>query len=254
MTEQIDVPPSTRSDDSQFKKLGDEIRLRLQDPPWVLLVEIFIGIGWLRAAVEKIVDPLWWDGSELTGFLDSHAVLTLPWYQGFVDNVVAPNLLPISIIVVFAQLFVGIALISDWKLPAALATGLFLNLNFVAAGSVEPSIFYLVCQIALVLWILHDKNGVARRPLRVVGVTSLIVALSNVPFIWTLDPTWVIEDPAMALVTVGLLTSLAAFAGLRRPTQSTETDLPTEPESQVEVDLTTSHVVTTSGFGPSRVG
>lgn len=254
MTAQIDVPPSTRSDESQFNKLRNEIRLRLQDPPWVLLIEVFIGIGWIRAAVEKIVDPLWWDGSELTGFLDSHAVLTLPWYQGFVDNVVAPNLLPISIFVVFAELFVGIALISDWKLPAALATGLFLNLNFVAAGSVEPSIFYLICQLALVLWILHDKNGVARRPLRVVAVTSLIVALFNVPFVWTLDPTWVVEDPAMALITVALLTAFAAFAGLRQSPPSTETESPTEPDSEVEVDLTTSHVVTHSGFGTSRVG
>lgn len=239
MTAHIDSTASTRSLDLPAETLRDEIKLRLKVPPWVLLVELFIGLGWVRAAVEKIVDPTWWDGSGLSGFLELHAALTLPWYEGFVEAVIAPNLLAVSIVVVIAQLFAGIALISGWKLSAGLATGLFLNLNFVAAGAVDPSIFYLVCQTALLLWILHDENGAARRPLRLLALTSLAVALLNVPFIWTLDPTWVVKDPAAALVTLGFLTAVASLAGIRRSAETRDARSRATFESQSERDSET---------------
>lgn len=62
------------------------------------------------------------------------------------DVVVEPNVLLISVVVVVAQLFAAATLLSGRNLLAGIAVGAFLNLNFVAIGAVDPSIFYLICQ------------------------------------------------------------------------------------------------------------
>ena len=214
-TVRVKAETAASSDSSPSEALRDQIEQRFRVPPWVLLVEVFIGLGWIRAAVEKIIDLNWWNGAVLTGFLESHSALTLPWYQAFVDNVVEPNILAISVTVVLAQLFAGLSLISGSKVLAGLATGAFLNLSFIAAGAVNPSIFYLVCEAALVLWILQSERRVSKRPLRLLATASFAVALLNVPFITTIDPQAVIEDPAIVLVTLGLLTAVASRVGVR---------------------------------------
>lgn len=192
----------------------------------VLLIGVFVGLGWLRAAVEKMIDPAWWSGEALSGFLDLQTGHALLWYQPFLDNVVEPNLILIGIAVVVGQLFAGASLISGWRLSAGLAVGVFLNLNFVAAGAVSPSGFYLICQTALLLWVQHER-GVRRRSLRLLSTASFAVALLNLPFISTLDPAGVIEDPAIMLVTLGLLVAVASRMGLHA-TENRSGDVPLE--------------------------
>ena len=128
---------------------------RLAVPPWILLVQLFIGVGWLRAAVEKTIDSAWWDGTALNGFLTAQADRVLPWYQPVADLMVAPNVLLVSVVVVLAQLFAAATLLSGRRLRAGIAVGAFLNLNFIAMGAVDPSVFYLICQAVLLLWVLH---------------------------------------------------------------------------------------------------
>lgn len=224
-----DTPPnpgnSSTPDTSPSQAVRDRIARRLTVPPWVLLVQVFIGLGWMRAAVEKIIDPNWWSGAMLEGFLESHEALTLPWYRIFLETVVEPNVLAISVTVVLAQVFAGVALLSGWKVMAGLGIGAFLNLNFVAAGATNPSIFYLVCEAAIVLWILQGESKVRKRPLRLLATASSALVLLNLPFISTLDPASVIEDPAMVLVTLGLLTALASRLGVRYSGQPVGRDL-----------------------------
>ncbi len=47
------------------------------DRAYLLPLRIFIGLGWLRAAVAKAIDPAWYDGAALTVFLDAQ----LGWSQ-----------------------------------------------------------------------------------------------------------------------------------------------------------------------------
>ena len=197
------------------RTLQGHIEKRLNLPPWVLLVQVFIGLGWLRAVVEKVIDPFWWNGAVLRDFLDAHADLTLPWYRTFLETVIEPNLFVVAVTVVLAQLFAAVALLSGWRLLAGLAVGAFLNLNFMAAGAVNPSIFYLICQTALLLWILHGESEPKKRALRLLATASIVLVLLNVPFISTIDPAAVIEDPASVLVTLGLLTAVASRIGVR---------------------------------------
>lgn len=211
----VEDTPVTTQRRSTLETLRGHIERRLNVPPWVLLVEVFIGFGWLRAAIEKVMDPAWWNGSALREFIEIQLDSALPWYRVFLETVIEPNVFVVSVIVVFAQFFAGVALISGWKVLAGLATGVFLNMHFIAAGAVNPSIFYLVCQIALLLYLLHGESRISRRQLRLLATASFVLVLVNLPFISTIDPAEVIEDPAMVLVTLGLLTAVASRVGAR---------------------------------------
>lgn len=176
--------------------------------PSMLLLEGFFGLGWLRAAAEKLPNADWWSGDVIHGFVTSHVDATLPWYQPVLDVLVSPFAVAIGIVVVVLQLFAGASLLSGFKLKWGLAAGIFLNLSFLAVGAVNPSAFYLIGQGALALTLL----GAARPTERVADKMRMIVGaafgmiLVNIPFVRTLDVHGVIEDPAMMFITLGILT------------------------------------------------
>jgi hypothetical protein len=39
-------------------------------PAWVVFIRLFIGLGWLRVTTEKLIEPAWRDGSEITAFFE----------------------------------------------------------------------------------------------------------------------------------------------------------------------------------------
>ena len=186
-------------------------------PAWVVVTELFIGLGWIRAATEKVIDPSWWSGEALLSFLTGHEGSALGWYQPFLDLVVSRNLVMIAIVVVLAQLAAGLSLITGRFLAVGLAIGLFLNLSFIAAGAVSPSAFYVLSQGGLALWLAERVDR--RRTLRSLSAASfggITLAVLSLPFITTLHPAEVIEDPAIMLVTGGSLTVTACQLARRR--------------------------------------
>ena len=199
-------------------------------PPWVLLIQAFIGLGWLRTGVEKVIKSSWWSGEYLGEFIDTHQGSTLVWYEPFLDFIVAPNAAAISFIVMMAEFAIAAALLSGRRQGVALAAGMFLNLHFIAAGAVTPSVFYLLAQGAVVLWLAEHSQI---RHLTKIYETALIGSAAliglSLPVIKTLDPAEVIEDPAIMLATVGVLTAGLALDLRRRhigyvqPLHATET-------------------------------
>ncbi|MCB1270180.1 MAG: hypothetical protein KDB31_02060 [Microthrixaceae bacterium] len=181
-------------------------------PAWALLTEVFIGIGWLRAAVEKLIDPAWWTGQVVTDFVESHLDSSVGWYSAFASEFVVPAATVVALVVVVAQLVAAAGLISGRRLGAAIGIGIFLNLNFMAAGAVNPSAFYLLAQGSLLLWMAERRPTLAAR--RGLGIAALVaggVGLISLPFVSTLHPALVIDDPAVMFVTGGILTVLACF-------------------------------------------
>lgn len=187
-------------------------------PAWVLLIQIFIGLGWVRAAVEKLIDVAWWNGFDLTIFLAAQSSRTLGWYTPFADNVVAPNVVWFAAIVVVLQLAVGVSLLSGRAVGIGLMIGMFMNLNFLAAGSVNPSVFYLISQGAVALWLAEKALPGKRVPLAlsVIAVMGYILAAMSLPLIRTLHPARVIEDPAIMMVLMGLLAVVGCEMAHRR--------------------------------------
>ena len=101
-----------------------------------------------------------------------------------------------------AELVIGVCLLTGRRLGSALLAATALNAAFVALGAVTPSAFYLVIQMTLLMglyvrrprpWPLVEKFTIG---------ASLVAAAALLPFIRTLHPHEVIEDPAIMLATL----------------------------------------------------
>lgn len=189
----------------------------LGHPSWVILIELFIGLGWLRAAVEKVVSPDWWNGREIEAFADQHVDLTLPWFRPVLDF-----LLTIDVVVVVAvlagQLVAGLALVTGIRIRTGLFIGMTMNLVFIMIGAVDPSIFYLILQAVLWLWLFeaHVEHRVGLRSLNILIACGVVLALASAPFVSSLDPGNVVEDPPIILVTYGISIAMSCWVARRR--------------------------------------
>ena len=219
MPDVLTRPAPPRPSGPRHARRDGRITRRLDAPVWVLVVEVFIGLGWLRAAVEKIIDPAWWSGEVVADFLAEHEDVSLPWYAVVEDAIVRPGMGLVVIYVVLAQLAIGAALVAGVRRGVALGAGLFLNLNFIAIGAVTPSAFYVLAQLAVLLWMLESRLPTrAARPVAAVGgVVGLLLAMVSLPFVATIDPALVIDDPAIMLSMLGLFVAAACVVVLDRP-------------------------------------
>ena len=121
-----------------------------QDRIVLLPLRLFIGIGWLRACLEKALNPAWWTGHALSAWLTHHvAASPYPAYATVMAHLFRPHALGLGLLVMALQLLVGLGIFTGAYTRSALLAGIFLNLNFVAAGAPTPSAFYLVIQLVL---------------------------------------------------------------------------------------------------------
>ena len=187
-------------------------------PGWVVLGEVFLGLGWLRAVGAKAVDADWWNGAVLRDFVAEHDDRAMWWYEPIVEHVVLPADQLWSVVVILLELAIGLALLTAWRLTPGLWAGLFLSLNFLLAGSPNPSVFYLVLTFALLLWRLESvaASAIGLRTLRVLVGAFATLAVLGVLQIRSLDPATVIDDAATVLVVWSICAGLAAAATRRR--------------------------------------
>lgn len=175
----------------------------------VIPLQFFLATGWMRAGVEKVIDPTWWTGDYLLDFLDQQRAHMLPWFPWFSDWVLTPLAPVVAWTVVGIQLSITVCLVTNRRVAPALWAGILLNLCFTMAGAVNPSAFYLVMEMAL-LFSLSRPIGqtVAFRR----AVAWLIPATLFAPFAQTLDPHRVIDDPALMLSTLCVITAITTVA------------------------------------------
>lgn len=192
----------------------------------LLPLRLFIGLGWLRAAVEKGIDPDWYSDVALLHFFAERIAegnIVFPFYLNLMTGSFTEYAAFLSTLIVVGEFFVGLAILFGlWTIPALIA-GLFMNLNFILAGSVNPSAFYIIIQLVL----LNSKVGhvfgidglfASFGLFQPTGVYSILTlryrrticflcalitgsfALSMIPYIRTFDPAQSIEDVAMLLL------------------------------------------------------
>ena len=206
----------------------------------LLPLRLFIAFGWLRAAAEKTLNPNWFDGVALSGFLNAqlngdHVVF--PAYAWLISHLFLPGAPVLAWIVLIGQVMVGLGLAFGAYSRAALLGALFMNLNFIAAGAPSPSVFYVVIQIMLLLagagrvfgldGITHERAAFRTLELplqRRIGrhqtqfrisrnLTLLLtavcagLALSALPFAKDFSPKGSINDPAILMCVIGLFTA-----------------------------------------------
>lgn len=184
----------------------------LKRPPWLVVTQIFFGLGWLRAASEKVISTDWWTGNTIRGFVADHEAVTLGWFQPVLDQLVVPFAPIVAAVVLLAQLVIGVSLVTNRAAGSMLWLAMGLNLAFVATGAVNPSIFYLVGQGAILLWLFGRRQSTAMRSaaLRLLTGVSVAMAIVSLPFVGTIHPAEVIDDPAIVVALFGGLTALAA--------------------------------------------
>ncbi len=187
-------------------------------PAWVMITRLFIGLGWTRAAVEKVIDSDWWNGTGIVTFIGEQSAQTLGWYRPVLDGMVAPNPVLFAVIVVVAEIAVAVSLLSGRAVGYGLLLGMFLNLNFLAAGAVNPSAFYLLSQGALALWLAEQvRSGkLITRTLSAIAIAAYVLGVMSLPNIGTLHPARVMADPGIMFVLVALLTVVACDLAHRR--------------------------------------
>ncbi|HEX8684567.1 MAG TPA: hypothetical protein VF707_19775 [Ardenticatenaceae bacterium] len=200
----------------------------------LLPLRLFIGTGWIRACLEKVGDPFWLDGTALVVFLHSHleqGVVAFPFYQSLMSEVFIPHALLLTYVIIIGQLLAGVSILAGFGVELALLGGMFMNVNFLLAGAVNPSVFYIVIQLVLLLYgagrvfsiqaLLSGQirptftagDGVWRRisPRFCYGCAILALgllsglALYAFPFIEDFGPTRSVEDPAMITVVLSVM-------------------------------------------------
>ena len=166
-------------------------------------IQFFLGLGWIRAGVEKLISAPWWHGSALRAFLHEHTHTAIAFMPSLASAVFEPLAVPISLLVMFTQPLIGLSLITGRALRPALAWGITLNLVFVLMGEVTPSAFYLVIELALLTAVDLGAIGHSpRQPSPTAAVLWTAGAMAAVPFVATLAPAEVIHDPGIIIVTI----------------------------------------------------
>lgn len=149
---------------------------------------MFLALGWIRAGVEKVIDPTWWTGESLQTFLDDQSGLMLPFLEPVAAWLPQPGAAAIAAIVLVAELAIGVCFLSGRALNRALLASCVLAASFVAFGAVAPAAFYLVIQLTLLVgnYFVRPERSAAVRRWTIGALAAGALALA--PFISTLHP------------------------------------------------------------------
>ncbi len=202
---------------------------------WAIFAQLFLGFGWLRAAVAHVIEPTWWNGVELTGFVNTHAGDSVDAYRPFVEELVMRFPSPVSWGVLALEFVAAALLIINLRPDIGLTIGGFLNVQFILAGQVNPSVFYLVLALGLLLWHLEraaTPKTSRRHGRRAAAIAVLALALFG-PSIRTVDPALAIEDPALVIVFLAWLVAGTMWLGRQDQTTDDVLEAPAEREPLV---------------------
>jgi thiosulfate dehydrogenase [quinone] large subunit len=156
-----------------------------------LLVRLYVGYEWLSAGWEKLTGyslfgeaqkgGAWvftgHEGIAIKGFVTGalaqaggpHPAVQ-GWYAWFLQHVVLPNAGIFAYTVTFGEVLIGLGLIVGCLTGIAAFFGLFMNLNFLLAGTVSINPILGVLAILLVLaWRIAGYYGVDRYLLPLLG-------------------------------------------------------------------------------------
>jgi thiosulfate dehydrogenase [quinone] large subunit len=140
------------------------VKFILQNPKFAwfwLIIRVYVGWQWLEAGWDKIHNAIWVGpdaGGALTGFVNgalgkmggTHPDVS-GWYGWFLQHAVLPHASLWSHMVAYGEFLVGIALIVGILTGIAAFFGLFMNLNYLLAGTVSTNPILFILALGLVL-------------------------------------------------------------------------------------------------------
>ncbi len=178
---------------------------RFSDVPLAVLIpQVFLAIAWIRSAVAHSFESDWWNGEQIQTFAEESGELGLPFYAFLAELILAPLASVFAVVVVAAQALLGLLLLVNVRPRVTALASIFLSTNFIMGGHVNPSVFYIISALAVL------SLGIDTRPpakswktlSKQATVLLVLVVLLCAPFIRTMHPVDVIDDPAIVLITV----------------------------------------------------
>jgi thiosulfate dehydrogenase [quinone] large subunit len=149
---------------------------------WIwLFLRLYVGYEWITAGWEKATSSAWIGnnaGSAIKGYLSSslqqasgaHPAVS-SWYAFFIAHAALPHTVLLSYLVTYGELAVGIGLILGAFTGIAAFFGIFMNFNYLFAGTVSINPLLLLIEIFLVLaWRSSGWIGLDRFLLPYLGV------------------------------------------------------------------------------------
>lgn len=138
-----------------------------------LIVRLYVGYEWFMAGWDKVFSESWIgsnSGVAISGFLNNALKKTMGehpdvqwWYADFIQSVVLPYPVFWSHLVTWGEVAVGVALILGAFTGIAAFFGLFMNLNYLLAGTVSTNPILLILSIGLILaWKIAGYIGLDR--------------------------------------------------------------------------------------------
>jgi|SRR5690625_2649371 len=129
--------------------------------PFWLVLRIWLGWSWLTAGWGKVTDSAWVGanaGAAIRGYLGGalaraggEAPEVAGWYAWMIEKIFLPNAVPMSYLVAFGEVLVGIALIVGLLTGLSAFFGGLMNASFLLAGtlSTNPVMFIVATWIVL---------------------------------------------------------------------------------------------------------
>ncbi len=141
--------------------------------PFWLIIRLYLGWEWLTAGWAKVMNPVWFGnsaGGALTGFVNGALQKTSGahpdvqwWYAWFLQHAVLPHTNVWSNLVAGGELLVGIALLLGFLTGISAFFGMFMNLNYLLAGTVSINPIWFTLSIGLILaWKVSGYVGLDR--------------------------------------------------------------------------------------------
>ncbi len=126
-----------------------------------LIARVYLGWMWLEAGWGKLHNDAWVGtnaGKALSGFVQGALSKTTGahpdvqgWYADFLQSTVFPNVVFWSHMIAWGEFLVGTGLIVGFLVGISAFFGIFMNLNFMLAGTVSVNPIWFTIGIGLVL-------------------------------------------------------------------------------------------------------
>ncbi|MCF7843367.1 DoxX family membrane protein [Candidatus Gracilibacteria bacterium] len=125
------------------------------------IIRLYVGYVWLMAGWSKIWSPVWVGpqaGTALNGFLNGalsktsglHPEVT-SWYAYFIEHFALNHTVLLSYLVAYGEVAVGVALIVGLLVGVSSFFGIFMNFNFLLAGTASINPQLVILQFLLIL-------------------------------------------------------------------------------------------------------
>jgi thiosulfate dehydrogenase [quinone] large subunit len=144
-----------------------------------LIVRVYLGWQWLNSGWGKISGGTWADGEALRGFWERAVAIpeqgkppiAYDWFRDFIQFMLDNGWYTwFADLVMWGELFVGIALILGAFVGLAAFGGAFMNWNFIMAGAASTNGLLFALAIALMLaWKVAGWYGLDRWLLPLIG-------------------------------------------------------------------------------------